>query len=186
MAEPIDDGYPIIVRLRGRSVLVVGGGVIGYRKAAALHAMGAVITAVSPEFAPEWDTLDGVTRIVRCYESADIEGRWLVVTATNDPVAQQQVYDDGERLGIWVNAADDPDRCAFILPAIVRRGPVIVAVSTQGRSPVLASRLRDKLAAALPADLEERVERLSAERDRIHAEGGSTEVVDWSAFVDDL
>jgi siroheme synthase-like protein len=96
------------------------------------------------------------------------------------------VYDDGERLGIWVNAADDPDRCAFILPAIVRRGPVIVAVSTQGRSPVLASRLRDKLAAALPADLEERVERLSAERDRIHAEGGSTEVVDWSAFVDDL
>jgi uroporphyrin-III C-methyltransferase/precorrin-2 dehydrogenase/sirohydrochlorin ferrochelatase len=160
--------------------------VIGYRKAAALHAMGAVITAVSPEFVPEWDTLDGVTRIVRCYESADIEGRWLVVTATNDPVAQQQVYDDGERLGIWVNAADDPDRCAFILPAVVRRGPVIVAVSTQGRSPVLASRLRDKLAAALPADLEERVERLSAERDRIHAEGGSTEVVDWSAFVDDL
>jgi siroheme synthase (precorrin-2 oxidase/ferrochelatase) len=63
---------------------------------------------------------------------------------------------------------------------------VIVAVSTQGRSPVLASRLRDKLAAALPADLEELVERLSAERDRIHAEGGSTEVVDWSAFVDDL
>ena len=58
--------------------------------------------------------------------------------------------------------------------------------ATQGRSPVLASRLRDKLAAALPADLEERVERLSAERDRIHAEGGSTEVVDWSSFVDDL
>lgn len=186
MAEPIDDGYPIVVRLRGRSVLVVGGGVVAFRKASALHAMGAVITVVSPAFVPEWDTLEGVTRIVRRYRSSDIEGRWLVVTATNDPVAQQQVFDDGERLGIWVNAADDPDRCAFILPAIVRRGPVIVAVSTQGRSPVLASRLRDRIAASLPDDLEERVARLSAERDRIHAEGGSTEVVDWSAFVADL
>ena len=77
---------------------------------------------------------------------------------------QQRVFDDGERPHVLVNSVDDPDRCSFILPAVARRGPVIVAVSTQGRSPALAGQLRDRLAAALPADLEERVADLAARR----------------------
>jgi siroheme synthase-like protein len=108
----------------------------------------------------------------------------LVIAATNDPAVQQKVFDDCERAGVWSNSADDPDRCAFILPAIVRRGPVIVAVSTQGRSPALAQQLRDRVGAALPADLEQRIDAAATRRREAHERGDSTESMDWSDLLD--
>lgn len=178
----IDDGYPIVVRLAGRRVVVVGGGTIAFRKTAGLVAAGAIVTVVSPDFDPAFDPARSpanVTLVRRRYEPGDIEGAWLVVAATNDPAVQQQVFDDGERAGVFVNAVDDPQRCSFILPAVERRGPVIVAVSTQGRSPSLAGQLRDFIAAQLPADLAEIAERVAAQRQQIRAAGASTEDSDW-------
>ena len=96
------------------------------------------------------------------------------------------MFDDGERAGVWVNAADDPDRCALFLPAVHRRDPVIVAVSTEGTSPALAGWLRDRLAAALPPHLEELVAAVGAERDAVRATGRSTEGLDWRARIEDL
>ncbi len=179
--------YPVMLNLSGRRVLVVGGGIIGLRKAEGLVAAGAAVTAISPEFNPEWDSLGAsVTRIVRRYEADDVVGYWLAVTATNDPSAQQQVFDDGQRLGIWVNAADDPDRCAFILPAVHRDGPVVVSVSTSGSAPALAGWLRDRAAKSLPPRVASLAKKLRAERDQLHAQGKTTEGLDWRSRIEAL
>ena len=178
-ARRIDDGYPIVVRLAGRPVLVVGGGVIAFRKSEGLVDSGASITVVSPDFAEGFESLDGVTLVERVYEPSDLDGAWLVVAATNDPVVQQQIFDECERRGVFCNAVDDPDRCSFILPAIERRGPVIVAVSTQGRSPSLAKYLKNHLAAAIPENIEHLADELAAQRKAIQASGQSTEDLDW-------
>jgi precorrin-2 dehydrogenase / sirohydrochlorin ferrochelatase len=183
----MDHLYPVMLNLTGKSVLVVGGGIVGFRKAEGLLAAGAVITAVSPEWVPEWTTMDGqITRHTRRYESGEVSGYWLVITATNDRVAQQQIFDEGERLGVWVNAADDPDRCRFILPAVHREGPVIVSVSTSGSAPALAGVLRDRAAAAMPMDVTGLAAALRAERDAIHAEGRTTEGLDWRTRITEL
>jgi len=179
MAQPIDDGYPIVVRLAGRPVLVVGGGRVALRKVQGLAAAGAAVTVVAPDVIDALNELPGVTIHRRAYEPADVAGHLLVIAATDDPSVQQRVFDDGERLGVLVNSADDPDRCSFILPAVERRGPVIVAVSTQGRSPALAGHLRDVLAGALPTDLEAIVADAAKRREEIHAAGGSTEDEAW-------
>lgn len=179
MPQQIDDGYPIVVRLADRPVLVVGGGRVALRKVQGLLAAGAAVAVVAPTVLDELAALDGVRVHRRAYERDDVAGHVLVIAATDEPAVQQQVFDDGERLGVLVNAADDPDRCSFILPAVVRRGPVIVAVSTQGRSPALAGHLRDLLAAALPGDLDAIVETARRRREAIHAAEASTEDADW-------
>jgi siroheme synthase-like protein len=178
----IDDGYPVVLRLGGRTVLVVGGGAVALRKARGLLDAGAVVTVVAPELVDGFAPLDVIV-VRRPYRRTDLEGQQLVIAATNDAAVQQQVFDDCQRAGVWVNSADDPDRCSFILPAIERRGPVIVAVSTQGRSPALAAQLRDKIASSLPADLEQRIEAAAARRAELHAAGASTEDEDWSGLL---
>lgn len=176
---PVDDGYPVVVRLRGRRVVVVGGGAVALRKTEGLVAAGASVTVVSPQVVDGFDGLAGVTVVRRTYRAADLDGAWLVVAATGDAAVQQAVFDEGERRGVFVNAVDDPDRCSFILPAVERRGPVIVAVSTQGRSPALAGHLRDHLRAAIPNDIEQLAADLAERRRLIRARGGSTEDVEW-------
>jgi siroheme synthase-like protein len=183
VAGPIEDGYPVVLRLSGRPVLVVGGGAVALRKASGLVAADAAVTVVSPELVVGFDALR-VDVVRRPYASSDIAGRQLVIAATNDPAVQQQVFDDCERAGVWVNSADDPDRCSFILPALVRRGPVIVAVSTQGRSPALAQQLRDRVAESLPEDLERRIDAAATRRREAHERGESTEEMDWSGLLD--
>lgn len=177
-ATQIVDGYPIVVRVAGRRVLVVGGGVIALRKTEGLLASGASVTVVSPEFADGFETLP-VERIERRYAPSDLDGAWLVVAATNDPVVQQQIFDECEARSVFCNAVDDPDRCSFILPAVERRGPVLVTVSTQGRSPTLAKHLRNLLAAAIPENIEELAADLAAQRKAIQSSGQSTEDIDW-------
>lgn len=179
MSEPIDDGYPVVVRLAGRRVLIVGGGQIALRKARGVLAAGAAVTVVSPDVVPELAALPSVVIHRRRFEAGDLDGAMLVIAATNDPDAQQQIFEEGERRGIFVNAVDDPDRCSFVLPAVHRRGPVIIAVSTQGRSPTLAGRLRDLLADAMPADIEALAAELAEQRRAIQARGESTEDVEW-------
>ncbi|MFN8023609.1 MAG: bifunctional precorrin-2 dehydrogenase/sirohydrochlorin ferrochelatase [Acidimicrobiales bacterium] len=178
-SRPIVDGYPLVVRLDGRTVLVVGGGAVALRKTEGLLASGAHVRVVSPEFVDGFASLVGAELVQRRYEPADLDGAWLVVAATNDPVVQQQIFDECEARHVFCNAVDDPDRCSFVLPAVERRGAVIVAVSTQGRSPTLAKHLRDRLAAALPDDVDALAERLSAERRALQAQGISTEDVAW-------
>lgn len=177
--------------LAGRVVLVVGAGPIATRKVEGLVREGAVVRVVAPDISAEMAALagaqpDAVTVQRRAYETADLAGVRLVITATNDVTVQQAVYDDGERLGVWVNAADDPERCAFILPAVHRQGAVTIAVSTGGASPALAQWLRDRMRASLPANLDELVRELSERRLAFKATGASTESIDWRPVIEEL
>jgi precorrin-2 dehydrogenase len=179
--------YPVVLRLSGKRVLVVGGGAVAARKVEGLLASGAAVTVVAPAVVAE--LRDAAARgeieiVERSYRPGDLEGAWLVLTATDDDTTQQQVFDDAEAAGIWVNAADDPQRCSFFLPAVHRREPVLVAVSTQGTSPALAAWLRDRVAAVLPERLEELVAALARRRAEVQAQGRSTEDEDWPAVIE--
>ena len=172
--------------VRGRSCLVVGAGPVGTRKAAGLVEEGADVTLVALAFSAAAEALAGVRTERRSYVRADVDGKALVIAATGDPVVNQQVYDDARVAGVWVNCADEPQRCSFILPAVVRRGPVVVSVSTGGASPALAQWLRDRLAAALPSDIEGITAELSRRRRAVQEAGRSTEGMDWTAVIEEL
>ena len=120
--------------LDGRPVVVVGGGRVALGKVRGLLACGASVTVIAPDVCQELAELDVSVRR-RAYRSGDLTGFALVFTATDDPAVNGAVSADAQAAGTWVNSADDPARCTFQLPAVVRRGPMTVAVSSSGRSP---------------------------------------------------
>jgi len=175
--------YPVNLVIAGKPVLVVGGGAVAARKAAGLVAAGAVVTVVAPDIHPDVEALP-VTIERRPYKAGEAAGYRLAITATGDAQVNQSVFDDGEAAGVWVNAADDPERCSFTLPAVVRRGPVLVTASTGGASPALSSWLRERLDAQLGPELCELATILAARRAELKAQGKSTEDVDWSPIIE--
>jgi precorrin-2 dehydrogenase / sirohydrochlorin ferrochelatase len=173
--------YPVFLDLTGVPVLVVGGGKVAARKVRGLLDAGAAVTVVAPHLVPE---LDGVPRRVRTYEPTDLDGQRLAVVATDDPAVNARVAADATAAGVWVNAADDPANCTFILPAIARRAPFTVAVSTAGASPAMASFVRDRIAAeVLTARLAEVAGAIAAERTEMQGRGESTEAFDWRTAI---
>jgi siroheme synthase-like protein len=175
--------YPIVLDLTDVPVLLVGGGDVALRKAKGLVAAGAVVTVVAPEVD---DELAAAVAAVhrRPYAAADVTGHRLVLTATDDPEVNGRVAGDAQAAGVWVNSADDPERCTFILPAVVREGRVLAAVTTGGSSPALASHLRDEIAATvIRPGVDEAAADLADQRAAVHAAGASTEDVDWGERV---
>ena len=174
--------FPVNLNLHGRPVLVVGGGRIALRKVEQLLMAEAEVTVLSPMFVEEFTSLP-VTLVERVYAAGDVDAFRLVITATGNTPVDQQIFDECEAKGIWINSADDPDRCAFTLPAALRRGDLMVTVSTGGASPALASWLRSHLELSIVPEFEEVVSRLAIERARIHADGESTENVQWQPII---
>lgn len=158
---------PFSLDVAGRSVLVVGDGDVAERKAAVLTDAGAVVTRIAPS----------------SYCRGDASRYRLVIVAAS-PDENARVFDDAEAAGVWCNAVDDPEHCSFLFPAIVRRGPVTVAVSTGGSSPALASWLRRELDDVVGPEFADVALRLAEERRRIHATGASTEGLDWVARIE--
>lgn len=158
--------YPVMLRVQGESCLVVGGGAVALQKARALKRAGALVTAVSPNFSPAFKRL-GIRRVERRFRPADVHGRVLVVAGTDSADVNQAVYKACRRRGIPVNVVDVPELCSFIVPSIVRRGPVVIAISTGGQSPPLAKALRRQLEAILPRTLGKTALRLGAARRKI-------------------
>lgn len=178
--------YPVFLDLHDVPVLVVGAGPVGVRKVAGLVAAGAAVTVVARTIDPALDRSTVVAVHERDVVDRDLDGVRLVVTATGDPPVDAGVAAAARARDIWVNAADRPDDCGFILPAIARRGSVTIAVSTDGASPALAGYLRDHLAADLPEGVAEIAEQLAAERRAVKAGGDSTEGIDWRTRIDAL
>jgi siroheme synthase-like protein len=141
--------YIACLRLSGRNCLVVGGGDIGLEKVEGLLACGADVTLVAPDAIPALQELADEGSIAwerREYEHSDLEGKFMAIAATNDTDVNISVYDKAEERAMLVNVVDVPPLCNFILPAIVRTGPLAIAISTAGASPALAKRMKREIA----------------------------------------
>src|SRR5436309_4140521 len=142
--------YIACLRLDGRRCLVVGGGEVGLEKVEGLLACGADVTLVAPDAGPELEELarEGSIRWEqRAFEPADLEGSFLAIASTDDTDVNIRVYEEAEARAMLVNVVDVPPLCNFILPAIVRSGPLAIAISTAGASPALAKRMKREIAA---------------------------------------
>ena len=136
---------PVGLLVEGRLCVVVGGGKIAARKAAALIEAGALVRAVAPQFAADFEELAGVERVREAYHSAHVEGASVVIAATDERHTNLLVARDARAAGAVVNVVDTPEECDFIFPAVSRKGDISVAVSTGGASPTLARRLREQI-----------------------------------------
>jgi precorrin-2 dehydrogenase / sirohydrochlorin ferrochelatase len=140
--------YPVNLDIRGRKCLVVGGGDVGTRKVTTLITCGAKVTVVSPIISSRLKDLSakGVIQIKqREYCSSDLHDMFLVIGATSDEKINLRISEDAEQKNLLCNIADVPEACNFILPAIVARGDLIIAISTSGNSPAFAKKLRKNL-----------------------------------------
>jgi precorrin-2 dehydrogenase / sirohydrochlorin ferrochelatase len=178
--------YPVMLDVTGRDVLVVGAGPVATQKARGLINDGAVVTVVALDLIDDMRTLAPSVIHQRAYESTDLENRWLVFAATGDAELNQRIHDEATERKIWVNCADEPARCSFILTAVHRVGPITMSVSTGGASPALAGWLRTRMANALPTNIESVVSELQRQRREMQARGESTEAIDWRPIIDEL
>ncbi len=177
--------YPVSLAVSGRPCLIVGGGPVAARKARALIECGAAVTVVAPSVCGEMEALESSLHALerRPYRQGDASAYRLVVTATGAPEVDGAVFADGEAAGVWVNSADDPAHCSFILPAVHRDGAVTVSVSTGGLSPALASWLRDQLAVLWGEGLGTLAQLLGEGRERLREAGVRSDSVDWAAIL---
>ena len=181
---PVDaPAYPVNLLLEGRRVLVVGGGEVAASKVRGLLDAHAIVHVVAREVSQSVRAL-AVTWDERPYERGEVVGYRLAVACTDDPAVNQAVFDDGEATGVWVNAADDPERCSYTLPARADRGRLLVTVSTSGHSPALASWLRDQLASTLGPEHDALLDLLVEARASLVAEGRTRPPADWRHALD--
>lgn len=144
--EPPMGFYPAFLNLSGKECLVVGGGILALHKTADLHAAGAKVTVVSPRVAPAFFQWKDVRVVRRRFRVEDLSpAPWLVVAATDDEALHAEISALCRARRVWVNVVDRPPLCDFIVPAVVRRGPVTFAVSTGGLSPAMAKVLGAEL-----------------------------------------
>ena len=178
--------YPVNLLLAGRSVLVVGGGRVAVHKVAGLRRAEAEITVVAPRIDPALADDPALTCHRRPYVEGEVAGYRLAIACTDDPAVNARVAADGEATGVWVNSADDPANCAFYLPAVARRPPLQIAVSTGGASPALASWLRRRLEAEIDDGRYVALADLLAEtRAELRADTGTSEHGGWATALDD-
>ncbi len=140
--------YPAYLDVKARPCLVVGGGRVGTRKVRTLLACGAVVTVISPQVTTELAGLAEEGRIDlkrRDYRSTDLDDAFLVIGATDDQTFNRLIHGDAERAQRLCNIADQPDLCNFVLPSIINRGDLSIAISTAGKSPAFAKHLRRQL-----------------------------------------
>ena len=187
--------YPVGLVVKGRRCLVVGGGRVAARKIGGLLACGAAVTMVAPEVHVAIRDLTDTGAIaaideppldvqIRPYALGEAADYLLVIAATGVAEVDNVVYHDAQGAGIWINVADDPARCSFVLPAVARDGEVSIAVSTAGASPALAGWLRDLVVEALGPGMGELAALLDEGRRRVHDQGKSTETLDWRTLLD--
>jgi siroheme synthase-like protein len=180
--------YPIFVELQDRRILVIGGGREAEHKVNGLLAAGGDITVLSPTLTKGLQRMleEGrVKYIEREYQDGDLNGYEVCMVATDDGAVNAQVAAEGKRARIWVNAADDPVNCDFILPAVIRRGSITVAASTGGKSPALARRLREELEAYLTEEMPALADLLGEVRGELKSRGRLPPADTWQDAIDE-
>jgi len=180
-------GYPVNLLLQGRRCVVVGAGRIAARKIEALVEAGADVHVVAPDAVDrvrEWAAAGALTWHARRFEPADLDQAWLCTTATADPATNRAVFAAGEARRVFVNSADDPENCSFTLMSLVRQGDLVVTVGTGGRSPALATYLRNHVRNEMGPEYSVLLDVLSEAREQMRAGGRSSEDADWQAAID--
>lgn len=176
-------GWPVNLLVRGRRVVVVGGGRIAARKVEPLVDLGADVVVVAPQLGTDLRRLVATGRLAevreRPFTPADLDGAWLAVTATDDPGVNHDVFVAAEARRVWCNSADDPANCSFTLMATVRRSDIVVAIGTGGRSPALGTWLKRHVNAEMGPEYETLLDLLSEAREEMRAAGRSSEDADW-------
>ncbi|MBI4949875.1 MAG: bifunctional precorrin-2 dehydrogenase/sirohydrochlorin ferrochelatase, partial [Deltaproteobacteria bacterium] len=140
--------YPVFLDIKGRQSLVIGGGAVALRKIEGLLSAGSKVTVVSPTVTKAVKGLadkGSISLIKRKYREGDLVGVFLVVTASNDRAVNESVYNEAKKRGVLINSVDAPERCSFIVPSIIDRDPLLIAVSTSGAAPLLAKKIRERL-----------------------------------------
>ncbi len=180
--------YPIFVEMKDRPCLVIGGGREAQRKVNGLLAAGGRITVIAPKLTRSLQQLlaDGeIECLQREYQEGDVEGYEVVMVATDDGAVNAEVAAEGKRRRVWVNAADDPANCDFILPAVIRRGAITLAASTGGASPALARRLREELEAYLTEEMPALADLLREVRGDLRSRGITPDAELWQEAIDE-
>jgi len=157
--------FPIFLEMKRRRCLVIGGGTVAERKIGGLLEAGAAVTVISPDATETiacWSKDKLVEFFARRFQPGDLAGYELVFIATDDADVNATAFHEGRERGVWVNAADDPAHCDFILPSVLRRGDLTVAVSSGGGSPALARTIREELEIHLSQEYEQ-LAKLAAE-----------------------
>ena len=163
--------YPVFLEINDRPVLVVGGGPVAERKVQSLLEAGALVTVVSPEATPilKAQGAQGKIRLhLRRVAEPDFEGVMLAISATDDPLTQKEVARWAASRRVLVNTVDQPALCDFIVPAVVRRGDVTVAISTSGSSPALAAELRARIEGVVTENVTRTAKLLGSIRGEVH------------------
>lgn len=181
--------YPVFFDLQGRSVLVVGGGQLALEKVQGLLAAQAMVTVVAPALNEELASLRNegqIQHLAREYQQGDMHGRALVMAAGDDRSANQSLHADARDIGVPLNAADDPANCDFILPAVVRKPPLTLAISTGGGSPAMARRIREELTDYLDAETSSLAELVAEVRAELRGRGlfRSIPAESWQSAMD--
>jgi precorrin-2 dehydrogenase / sirohydrochlorin ferrochelatase len=162
--------YPIALKLDNRSCLIVGAGRVAERKVAALLETGADIQLIGPEAVDEIKALAAGGKISwekRVFGPGDTAGAFLVIAATGSAAINRMVYDDARKQGALINVVDEPALCDFFVPAVLERGHLQLAISTGGRSPALAGRIKQRLAGEFGPEYEDYLEIVGRFREEI-------------------
>jgi len=162
--------FPIFVKLAGRRCLVVGAGTVGQAKIQSLLDAGAEVCVVAPRGTPmvaEWSQRGEISWEVREFQPSDLEEAFLVVAATNSPATNAKIHQESGQRNVLCNSVDDPENCDFYYGSVVRRGDLQIAISTAGKSPALAQRLRQDLEAEIGPEYADWVDELGQKREKL-------------------
>jgi siroheme synthase-like protein len=170
--------FPVFMKLEGRLIVVVGGGNIAETKIPGVLAAAARIRLVAPSITPqiaEWVRFGKIDWLPKEFEPADLNGAFFVIAATSAPGVNEAVFREAEARGILCNAVDDIEHCHFYYGAVVQRGDLQIAISTNGKSPALAQRLRREFEVEFGPEYEVWLQWLGAAREALRASGPSSE-----------
>jgi precorrin-2 dehydrogenase len=165
--------FPAFLKLSGRRCLVVGAGPVAEEKISGLLVAGAGIRVVAPQATPQiraWARAKKIRWDARPYRASDLSGVFLVIAASSSPHLHAKIYQDAHRRGVLCNVVDDPEHCDFYYGAVVRRGALQIAISTEGHSPSLAQRLKKRIAREIGPQYESWLAEIGDIRKRMFAE----------------
>src|SRR5271170_8176020 len=170
--------FPIFVKLEGRLIVVIGGGAIAEGKIPSVLSAGARIRLIAPSITPqtaEWVRFGKIDWLPKEFEPGDLGGAFLTIAATSAPGVNEAVFREAEACGILCNAVDDIEHCHFYYGAVVQRGDLQIAISTNGKSPALAQRLRQEFEEEFGPEYEAWLQWLGAAREALRATGPGSE-----------